>query len=395
MRRLFGRSKPAQPQPWDYLRGSHPAACEQLDRFWGAGQLTDVDVARLLSGSRRLDDHQLAGALVESGPLALLHSSGQRGLPTRFARHNLATGQVRLGRVQPDSRCDLSVTGDFAVDRDVLRTSMLVIGPPGSGKSRSVAVPIVEHLSLSALAGDASVVVIDPKYDDLDQPGLFDIHIDPLVPTIGFSLFGASVSADMAADRLASAMLPPKVSDDKSYFMDASKNALYSCLEPFLYGYERWPTIRELLALLRADKTAADQLRSRLKGEEGRAMKALLQTRMAQAAGRHDPAASLLERFALLDRPVFRRLFDFDGEKFSMDKINSPIRVHVALPEAEYPDASRILARLVVSQFVSVTSSSRTNRSIFKGLVIDEAGRYVDDYVARGIQRVRSNNAEQ
>ena len=52
-----------------------------------------------------------------------------------------------------------------------------------------------------------------------------------------------------------------------------------------------------------------------------------------------------------------------------------------------------MLARLVVSQFVQTTSAPDTNRRIFKGLVIDEAGRYVDDYVARGVQKVRSNNA--
>jgi hypothetical protein len=76
-----------------------------------------------------------------------------------------------------------------------------------------------------------------------------------------------------------------------------------------------------------------------------------------------------------------------------MRDLNRPVRVRVALPEAEYPDASRILARLVVSQFVQITSSSETDRSIFKALVIDEAGRFVDDYVARGVQKLRSNNA--
>ncbi|HEY8450960.1 MAG: TraM recognition domain-containing protein [Micromonosporaceae bacterium] len=76
-----------------------------------------------------------------------------------------------------------------------------------------------------------------------------------------------------------------------------------------------------------------------------------------------------------------------------MRDINRPLRVRVVLPEAEYPDASVILARLVVSHFVQTVSSADSNRSIYKCLVVDEAGRYVDDYVARGVQRVRSHNA--
>lgn len=67
--------------------------------------------------------------------------------------------------------------------------------------------------------------------------------------------------------------------------------------------------------------------------------------------------------------------------------------MRVVLPEAQYPDASLILARLVVSQFVQVVLSTDSNRTIFKSLIIDEAGRFVDDYVARGVQRVRAHNA--
>ena len=52
-----------------------------------------------------------------------------------------------------------------------------------------------------------------------------------------------------------------------------------------------------------------------------------------------------------------------------------------------------MLARLAIAQFVQVCSSLDANSGIFKGLVIDEAGRYVDDDVARGVQRIRSRNA--
>ncbi|WP_157996164.1 TraM recognition domain-containing protein [Kribbella sp. VKM Ac-2569] len=364
-----------------------------------SADFSDVDQARIVHALARLsgsshDLQNLTAALEQEGSAALVHPSLQRNLPgERFARHNLLAGQVRLGQVVPDHRSDFELSGDFGIDLDVLRTSLLVIGPPGSGKTRGIATPIVEHLSLAALTGKASMVVVDPKSTDFAYDGWFDVTIDPLNPTCGFSLFGGSRTADIAADRLASALLPPRVSDDKAYFIDASKNALYACLAPFEAAYQRWPTVPELLGLLRADDASMDRVKQRLEGADGQEMKSLLDSRKAQVQRTDDPAAGLVERFALLDRPALRKLLDHPGPTFQMRDLNRPVRVRVALPEAEYPDASRILARLVVSQFVQITSSSETDRSIFKSLVIDEAGRFVDDYVARGVQKLRSNNA--
>ncbi|MEV6270626.1 TraM recognition domain-containing protein [Kribbella sp. NPDC051936] len=386
-------------QPWDSIRGSHSELAEHLDELAVGADFGDVDRARIahriaLASHDPKELDILSEAVLREHGSALVHPSRQRNLPVpRFALHNLLAGQVRLGEVVPDHRSDYGISGDFGLDLDVLRTSLLVIGPPGSGKTRGIAIPIVEHLSLAALTGKASMVVVDPKSTDFAYDGWFDVTIDPLNPTCGFSLFGGSRTADVAADRLASALLPPRVTDDKAYFIDASKNALYGCLEPFHAGYERWPTVRELLGLLRADQSAMDGVKSRLKGPGAKDLKALLDTRRTQVHRSADPAASLVERFALLDRPSLRRLLDHPGPTFQMRDLDRPVRVRVSLPEAEYPDASRILARLVVSQFVQITSSSEADRSIFKGLVIDEAGRFVDDYVARGVQKLRSNNA--
>ena len=115
--------------------------------------------------------------------------------------------------------------------------------------------------------------------------------------------------------------------------------------------------------------------------------------RRSQAVGTRDPAAGAVERLALLDRPALRRLFDHPARSFSMREIDSPTRVRVVLPEARYPEVARVLARLVVAQFVQVVTSPDTNRGIFKCLVVDEAARFVDSYVARAVQRVRSGNA--
>lgn len=383
---------------WEHLRENHRDAAEMLDRLVTDAAMSDVDQARILTAlDQRRDDPaataELADEIVRYGPATILHHSSLRDLPgSRLAVHNLQRGQVRLGRTVQDPHADTTVATDFGVDHDVLRTSLLVIGPPGSGKTHGFARPIVENLSLSALAQQASIVVVDPKGDDFAYDGWFDVTIDPLAPTSGFDLYGGTDHPDTAADRLASAMLPPQVSDDMAYFMDGSRNALYACLAPFHLAFGRWPKVREMLALLRSEQGMTDQVKAALRGPEGKEAKALLDTRREQATRNADPAASLIERFQLLARPRLMELFDRE-RPFRMHDINRPTRVRVSLPEAEFPDAARILARLVVSQFVQVTSAPDTNRSIFKGLMIDEAGRFVDDYVARGVQKLRSNNA--
>jgi hypothetical protein len=384
------------------VAAGHVAAADRLRADSRSGALGDVDRVRIGSRLARLVDDALAlttaaEEIAHRGALALPHPSGQRDLPERIAEHRLAAGQVRVGLATHEPRNPARFRGKpFAIDTDVLRTSLLVVGPPGSGKTRSFAMPVLEHLCLQALAGRASVLAVDPK-GDFDQPALFDIDIDVTDPEPGwgFDLYGGASTPDEAADRLASALIPPGISADKAYFIDASKNALYQALAPFHAGHDgRYPTIRELLAIVEGDERAVQSLRDRLR-HCGilQPHERHLEARERQRSRRDDPAASLVERLGLLDRPALVRLFDEHERRFAMRDLNQPLRVRVALPEAQYPEASAILARLVVSQFVQVASAPSTNRDIFKGLLVDEAGRYVDDYVARGVQRVRANNA--
>jgi type IV secretion system coupling TraD/TrwB family protein len=317
-----------------------------------------------------------------------------------FGQHLLDVGQVRIGVAVDEPRNPPKFRGrPYALDTDVLRTSMLVVGPPGSGKTRSFALPVLEHLSLQAQAGHASVVAVDPKGQDFTDPDLFDVVVDPTDPSSpwGFDLYGGAESAEEAADRLASALIPPGTSADKAYFVDASKNALYQALAPFVAAHDgRYPTIGELLALLDGDTAVTQSVRDRLAHQGlldryGRHLDA----RARQRARRDDPAASLVERLGLLDRPSLVRLFDGadPDHRFAMRAIDEPTRVRIVIPESQYPEASIVLARLAVAQFVQVASSPTTNQDIFKALLVDEAGRYVDDYVARGVQRLRAGNA--
>ncbi|MDI2132768.1 hypothetical protein [Yinghuangia seranimata] len=392
-------AEPVDEDLWPELRGAglDPAA-ERLDEEAALGRLGDVDYLRLRRVLEAVDgEHdylaEVAREVSERGAGACVHGSGARDVRPRGSVHDLMTGQVKVGRAADSERntAPLRAVG-FALDPDVLATSMVVVGP-SAGETEALLRPVVESLSLSALAGAASVVVLDAKGGAYARSGAYDIEIvlgDPASPW-GLDPYGAANGAEEAADRLATAALGD--SDDEARLRDAARDALQQAIAAHIAAFGHYPSFAVLLDLLDGHAEALDRLRAALAeaGREGEFERGL------RTLARADDAARLLvQRLSILERPGVASLFDPERDRFAMRHIDRPVRVRVALNEAAYPDAARIVGRLLIGQFVQTVAgrdAADAADGVFACLVADGAGTYLDEYAAQGMAWSRSRNA--
>ncbi|MEW1911472.1 ATP-binding protein [Kitasatospora sp. NPDC085895] len=387
---------PLTTDPWAGIRGAAPQAARRLD----GEPVGDVDYARIRHAWETvLADPELLPAFAEQvevrGAAACAHPSEARDLPGRSGRHDLLTRQVRLGTAQnvvknpPAHR-----SAGFALDPQLIGTSLLAVGPAGTGKTARLARPVAEALCLQALAGTACAVVIGAAESDLGPDAWYDVVIAPGDPAspYGLDLYGAAADPDEAAARLADALLP----DELAARAETARTALQQVVGPYHAAYGRYPGVRELRALLGGDQDAWAVLRKAL---QAGGLLAVHEADLLHRESRHgrvdDPGTLLADRLALLDRPVFARSFAGGPDAlppFAMRALEHPLRVRVKLPERSHPEVARMLSRLVVAQFVQA-ASARTERSLFAGLVVDDASAAVDAQIVRGLQRMRAANA--
>ncbi|MFH8975289.1 ATP-binding protein [Streptomyces sp. NPDC017890] len=391
------------PAAWPALRaaGAHDAA-ERLAADARSGLMRDVDHARITRAWQGVlgGRHTLAtftGAVLSHGAGACPHPSGARDLPVRQARHDLVTGQVRIGTASDDARNPYAYRGaGLAVGPDLLGTSLLAVGPAGSGKTGSVVRPLTESLCLNALAGRAAVVVVGAAGADLGPADAYDVVVRIGNPdsVYDLDLYGGTTDPDEAAVVLAEALAGDLAEPHPGGDTRRSTTVLAQLLGPFRAVHGRFPGVPELRQLLDGTPGPLADLREGLRAAGQESLLRELDARERQMGHPGDVGSVLADRVALLDRPAFASFFDTSGQSrpFSLKALDHPVRVRVDLPERGHAEASRMLARLILAQFTA-SVTVREDRSLFACLVLDDASGVVTPEAVRGVQRLRSAGA--
>ncbi|MEU9170017.1 ATP-binding protein [Streptomyces sp. NPDC048420] len=407
------RRKPPQRQPapapaedpaeWPQLRAAGAVdAAERLAAEGRAGLMRDVDHARISRAwqgvrSGRFSLATFTGAVLQEGSAACLHPSGDRDLPTRLARHDLLTGQVRLGTTADDPRNPYAYRGTgLGLGPELLGTSLLAVGPAGSGKTGTVVRPLAESLCLHALAGRAAVVVVGAAGAGLGPADAYDVVVQIGNPesVYDLDLYGGTTDPDEAAAVLAEALVGDLAEPHQGGDTRRSTTVLAQLLGPFRAVHGRFPSVPELRQLLDGAAGPMAALRKGLEDSRQESLLRELDARERQMGQPGDVGGILADRVALLDRPAFAGFFDTSGQSrpFSLKALDHPVRVRIDLPQRGHADASRMLARLVLAQFTA-SVAVREDRSLFACLVLDDGTGVVTPEAVRGIQRLRSGNA--
>ncbi|MFI1400307.1 ATP/GTP-binding protein [Streptomyces sp. NPDC020681] len=396
----------ADPADWPELRTAGLGdAAQSLAEATRTGALGDVDYARIRRAWQGVHarPERLAAfteTVRKNGPAACGHPSGVRDLPVRTATHDLATAQVKIGTVADDERNPYARrTTGVALDPSLLGTSLLAVGPSGSGKSVRLVRPVVESMCLLALANRAAVVAVTAHGTGLAPDDAFDLVVAVGRPesTHDLDLYGGADDPDEAARVLAEALVGDLAATLPGGDSRRAATALAQLIGPYQSVHGHFPAVPELRELLGGAPAAVGALRAALEADGGPAAAAQLReldARARQSARADDIGVLLAERIAFLDRPAFAQFFRTDGggRQFSLRAVEHPLRVRIDLPERGHAEASRIVARLVLAQF-NEAALSRTDRSLFACLVLDDATYTVTADSVRAVQRLRSANA--
>ncbi|MGP4004850.1 ATP-binding protein [Streptomyces sp. 8N706] len=391
----------SDPAAWPELRETGAAAvADRLAEEARAGRMNDVDHARIHRAwqSVRARPGRLE-AFVDTvrreGAAACAHPSGRRDLPVRIGRHDLLARQVRIGAAVDDLRNPYRYRGTgFALDPALLGTSLLAVGPPGSGKTAQVVRPVLESLCLQALAGQAAVVAVGAAGAGLAPDDAFDVVIRIGQPDSEYDLdlYGGTTDPDEAAGVLAEGLLGDLAATNPAADIRRAATALAQLLGPYRAVHGRFPSVPELRELLDGSPEALGELRTALAGQATQLRELDARERQSERPG--DVGALLADRISLLDRPAFAGFFDPAGgaRLFSLRSLEHPLRVRIDLPERGHAEASRMLARLVLAQFTEC-AAARADRSLFACLVLDDATHTITAESLRGVQRLRSAHA--
>ncbi|MGW1895486.1 ATP/GTP-binding protein [Streptomyces sp. NPDC002004] len=387
------------PATWPEVRaeGQHQAA-DLLTAEVQSGRMNDVDCARVRRAWASAEGRPAGLAaftdtVLRRGAAAWAHPSGDRDLPTRAAHHDLLLGQVRIGGCVDDVRNPEAHRGaGLALDTAVLGTSLLAVGPAGTGKTQRLVRPVVESLALQALTGECAVVAVGAAGTPLGPDDAYDVVVqlgDP-ASVHDLDLYADAVDPDEAAAFLAEGL----VGDIEAVDSRRAATVLAQVLGPYRAAHGRFPPVPALRELLEGVPSALAALRDALPADDP-AMVRELEARIRQAGTAADPGPAMADRLALLDRPVFAEFFGGGGSArpFSLRAVaHHPLRVRIDLPRRGHEEASRLITRLVLAQFTAV-ARTEGQRTHFLSLVLDDATAALTPETVRGIQRLRSVNA--
>ncbi|MFC8012032.1 ATP/GTP-binding protein [Streptomyces cinereoruber] len=395
---------PAVPVPlsqWPELRAvGEWRTADLLSAELAAGRMNDVDCARV----RRNLERERAGAgglasfvdtVLRQGAAAWTHPSGDRDLPGRAAVHDLLVGQVRIGRCATEERNPAAYRGaGLALDPSALGTSLLVVGPVGTGGAGRPTGPVVESLTLQALTGTCAVVAVGTAEAPFGPEAAYDVVIRPGDPSSPYDLdpYAGLTDPDEAAALLAEGL----AGDIENVDARRATTVLAQLIGPYRAAHGRFPSVPVLRELLEAGPGELTALLDRLPADGTATMRRELEARIRQAGTAADAGPLLADRLSLLDRPAFAEFFGADGgavRPFSLKSVtHHPLRVRIELPEHGHEEASRLLARLILAQFLTAARAG-TGRAHFVSLVLDDATGALTPGTVRSLQRLRPHNA--
>ncbi|WP_370415133.1 ATP/GTP-binding protein [Streptomyces fradiae] len=395
------------PSQWPALRAAgEQRAADVLAAEVAEGRMNDVDCARVNRAWRDSERDQvrraaLVGKLLRDGAAAGAHPSGERDLPGRAATHDLLLGQVRVGRYADGERTPHPYRrAGLALDPGLLGTSLLAVGPSGSGKTRALVAPVVESLTLQALAGAGSVVAVAGAGAPLGPDTAYDVVIrlgDP-ASAHDLDLYAGATDPDEAAAFLAEGL----VGDMPGVETRRAATVLAQLVGPYRAAYGRFPTVPVLRELLEARPETLRTLHDLLPEDGAPTMRRELDSRIRQVGTATDLGPVLADRLAALDRPAFAEFFGTGGvtdkgdssRPFSLRAVaQHPVRVRICLPDdGAHEEAARLLNRLLLAQFQTVVRD-RSPRGHFACLVLDDAAGALTPGTVRGLQRLRPQNA--
>jgi hypothetical protein len=394
-----GSAPPAPPFEIDDLRAvGHPEAAARLGDELREGRMSDLDYARIdrcwqQVRARPTELERFAAEAARQGAAAFPHPSGARELPARTARHDLLTRQVHIGQAPEEERNPYAYRGEeIALDPAVLGTSLLAVGPPGSGKTGRIIRPVTEAMCLQALTGQAAVIAVGTARSALGPDDAFDVILRiGQEGDGGFQLdpYGGATDTDEAARLLAEALVGGSRVEPRE-----AAAVLVLLIGPYHAAYRQLPGVPELRAMLDGAPAILSTLREDLRLAGAFDQQRELDARARQAERPDDLGPHLADLLALLDRAGFS---GGEGTRrprtFSLaDALAHPMRVRVDLPPTGHTEASRIITRLLLAQFTAA-AVTRPDRSRFACLILDDATAAITPGTVRGLSQLRPSNA--